>query len=62
MATNSIRLDQLLAEKATIMAKAYNRTPPKQIESINFYSVLSMKRDYFFGGTKIGYLILAVFK
>jgi hypothetical protein len=32
MATNSIRLDQLLVEKATIMAKAYNRTPPKQIE------------------------------
>lgn len=32
MATNSIRLDQGLVEKATIMAKAYNRTPPKQIE------------------------------
>lgn len=32
MATNSIRLDQELIEKATIMAKALNRTPPKQIE------------------------------
>jgi len=32
MATNSIRLDQGLVEKATIMAKAYNRPPPKQIE------------------------------
>ncbi len=32
MATNSIRLDQKLVEKATIIAKAYNRTPPKQIE------------------------------
>ena len=32
MATNSIRLDQSLIEKATIMAKALNRTPPKQIE------------------------------
>jgi predicted transcriptional regulator len=32
MATNSIRLDQELVEKATIIAKAYNRTPPKQIE------------------------------
>ena len=32
MATNSIRLDQNLIEKATIMAKAHNRTPSKQIE------------------------------
>ena len=32
MATSSIRLDQYLIEKATIMAKALNRTPPKQIE------------------------------
>lgn len=32
MATASIRLNQDLVEKATIMAKALNRTPPKQIE------------------------------
>lgn len=32
MATASIRLGQELVEKATIMAKALNRTPPKQIE------------------------------
>ena len=32
MASNSIRLDQDLIEKATIMAKALNRTTPKQIE------------------------------
>ncbi|MEP1445948.1 MAG: hypothetical protein ABJK37_07560 [Paraglaciecola sp.] len=32
MATASIRLDQDLVEKATIMAKALNRTAPKQIE------------------------------
>ncbi len=32
MATSSVRLDQELIEKATIMAKAYNRTLPKQIE------------------------------
>ncbi|MAE35983.1 MAG: hypothetical protein CMH97_12300 [Oceanospirillaceae bacterium] len=32
MATTSIRLDQELVEKATVMAKALNRTPPKQIE------------------------------
>ena len=32
MATTSIRLDQYLIEKATIMAKELNRTPPKQIE------------------------------
>lgn len=32
MATTSIRLDQDLIEKATIMARALNRTPPKQIE------------------------------
>ncbi|PLX60242.1 TA system antitoxin ParD family protein [Sedimenticola selenatireducens] len=32
MATTSVRLDQALVEKATIMAKALNRTPPKQIE------------------------------
>jgi len=32
MATASIRLDQDLIDKATIMAKALNRTPPKQIE------------------------------
>ena len=32
MATVSVRLDQGLVEKATIMAKALNRTTPKQIE------------------------------
>lgn len=32
MATTSIRLDQELVEKATITAKAFHRTPPKQIE------------------------------
>ena len=32
MATTSIRLDQDLIDKATIMARALNRTPPKQIE------------------------------
>ena len=32
MASNSIRLDQKLIEKATIIAKALDRTPPKQIE------------------------------
>jgi len=32
MTTNSIRLDQDLIVRATIMAKALNRTPPKQIE------------------------------
>jgi predicted transcriptional regulator len=32
MTTNSIRLDQDLIERATIMAKALNRTAPKQIE------------------------------
>ncbi len=32
MATTSIRLDQDLINKATIMAKALNRTAPKQIE------------------------------
>lgn len=32
MATSSIRLDQNLVEKAAIMAKALNRTTPKQIE------------------------------
>ncbi|PCJ11517.1 MAG: hypothetical protein COB04_18970 [Gammaproteobacteria bacterium] len=32
MSTSSIRLDQELVEKATIMAKALNRTAPKQIE------------------------------
>ena len=32
MATASIRLDQDLVEKAKIMAKALNRTAPKQIE------------------------------
>ena len=32
MATSSIRLDQDLIDKASIMAKALNRTPPKQIE------------------------------
>lgn len=32
MATSSIRLDQHLIDKATIMAKALNRTAPKQIE------------------------------
>ena len=31
-ATNSIRLDQNLIKKATIIAKAINRTPSKQIE------------------------------
>ena len=32
MATARIRLDRDLVEKATIMAKALNRTTPKQIE------------------------------
>ena len=32
MSTSSIRLDQELVEKATIMARALNRTTPKQIE------------------------------
>lgn len=32
MATASIRLDQNLVEKATIMGRALNRTTPKQIE------------------------------
>ena len=32
MATTSVRLDQDLIDKATIMAKALNRTTPKQIE------------------------------
>ncbi|ART79190.1 TA system antitoxin ParD family protein [Oceanisphaera avium] len=32
MSTASIRLDQALVEKASIMAKAYSRTTPKQIE------------------------------
>ncbi len=32
MATKSIRLDQELIEKATIMAKTYNRPTAKQIE------------------------------
>ncbi|WP_435236842.1 TA system antitoxin ParD family protein [Psychromonas sp. PT13] len=32
MATASIRLDKDLVEKASIMAKALNRTTPKQIE------------------------------
>jgi len=32
MATTSLRLDKELVDKATIMAKALNRTPSKQIE------------------------------
>ena len=32
MATASVRLDRGLVEKASIMGKALNRTPPKQIE------------------------------
>ena len=32
MATASVRLDKDLIDKATIMAKALNRTPSKQIE------------------------------
>jgi len=32
MATAPIRLDQDLVDKATIMARAFNRTTPKQIE------------------------------
>ena len=32
MATSSVRLDQNLIERATIMARALNRTPPRQIE------------------------------
>ena len=32
MATASVRLDQDLIDKATIMAKALSRTAPKQIE------------------------------
>jgi hypothetical protein len=32
MSTASIRLDQELVDKAAIMAKAFNRSTPKQIE------------------------------
>lgn len=32
MATASVRIDQALFERAVIMAKALNRTAPKQIE------------------------------
>jgi len=32
MATTGIRLEQNLIDKATFMARALNRTPPKQIE------------------------------
>lgn len=32
MATTSVRIDQALFEKAIIIAKALNRTAPKQIE------------------------------
>ena len=32
MATASVRIDQALFDKATIIAKALNRTTPKQIE------------------------------
>lgn len=32
MSTASVRLDQALIEKATIMGKAFNRSTPKQIE------------------------------
>ena len=32
MATTSVRLDQGFINKATIVAKALNRTPPKQLE------------------------------
>ncbi len=32
MSTSSIRLDQELVERASIMAKAYSRSPSKQIE------------------------------
>lgn len=32
MGTSSIRLDEVLVEKATIMGKALNRSTPKQIE------------------------------
>ncbi|GLR62638.1 TA system antitoxin ParD family protein [Marinospirillum insulare] len=32
MSTTSIRLDQALVEKTSIMAKAFSRTTPKQIE------------------------------
>jgi len=32
MATTSVRLDQELVEKASIIGKALNRTTPKQIE------------------------------
>ena len=32
MATTSIRIDQTLFEKASIMAQAYSRSVPKQIE------------------------------
>lgn len=32
MATTSVRLDDQLVERATIMGKALNRTMPKQIE------------------------------
>ena len=32
MATTAIRIEQALVEQASIMGKALNRTPPKQIE------------------------------
>ena len=32
MSTTSIRLDQDFVERARVMSKALNRTPPKQIE------------------------------
>ena len=32
MSTASVRLDQELVDKAAIMAKAFNRTTPRQIE------------------------------
>lgn len=32
MATTSVRIDQALFDKAAVMAKALNRTTPKQIE------------------------------
>ena len=43
MATSSIRLDKNLVDRATVIAKALNRTPPKQIE--HWAKIGSMMED-----------------
>lgn len=52
MATASIRLDQELVEKATIMGKALNRTTPKQIE--HWAKIGEMMEDPLLGEQKKG--------